>query len=101
MTNDVFVSQRGLYSVGPIPTLDPDFGSRLQDLISLVGVGRENTQYSSPVCLTVWLVGACYDLSVRTLWLVAVHSCLVMKKMIPVEIWIQTSQFVLHLVGEM
>ena len=38
----------------------------------------ESGKYSSPVCLSVWLVGVCYSLSVSGLWLVVVVSFLVM-----------------------
>ena len=73
----------------------------LLDLISPVGVSQENATF----CLSIWLVEACYSLSVRGLQLVMVVSHLVMEKTIPtpsqVGIWIQTSRDVLHPIGEM
>ena len=76
-------------------------GGLFQDLISRGMSGK----CSSPVCLSVWLVGACYGLSVRGLQLVLVVSHLVVKIMIPIPIQvvilIQTSQDVLHPVREM
>ena len=97
MTNDVFLSARGsLYGFGFIPS-----GSHLDFNQSS---GSDSGKSSSPVGLSVQLVGGCYGLSVKGLQLVTVFSCLV-KKMIPtqsqVRIFSQASWYVLSPVGKM
>ena len=65
----LFVSQRGFIWF----CFDPDSGSRLQDLISPVGMSRENTPVQSACqCVLVW---GCYGLSVRGLWFILIVSC--------------------------
>ena len=77
MTNDVFCHQERVYIVSVryrLMILTPGFNQ------SSPG---ESGKYPSSVCLSVQLVQSCYGLSVRGLWLVAVVSHLVMKKIIP------------------
>ena len=62
----ICVSQRGYICIW----FNPNSGSRLQDLISPVGVSLEN----NPVCLSVRLVEDCNSLSVRVLRLVTTVS---------------------------